>query len=51
MKFTSNSWRLKHIELHHFEQLPVAPQQNLTIHSTPQRFEPTQRRDFNAYKD
>ena len=51
MKFTSYSWRRKHIKLHHSEHLQVAQQQSLTIASAPQRVEPTQRHKFNANKD
>jgi hypothetical protein len=50
-KFTSDSWRLKHIKLHHPERLDVACPKNLTIRSAPQRVEPTQHREFNVNKD
>jgi len=50
-KFTSDSWRLKHIKLQHPEPLQVTHQKNLTIHSAPQCIQPAHLYELNVNKD
>jgi hypothetical protein len=48
-KFTSDSWRLKHIKLHHPEHLQVA--KNLTIYCAPRHVQAAYLLQFNTNKD
>jgi len=50
-KFTSDSWRLKQLKLHHPEHVHVTHQKNLTIRSTPWHVQNTQYCPFNAHTD
>jgi len=49
--FTSDSWRLKHIKLHHREHRQGARLKNLNGRSAPWLVEPTQHCPFDANKD
>jgi hypothetical protein len=49
--FTSDSWRLKYIQLQHPEYVQVAHQKNVTVSGAPRRIEPAQRRGININKD
>jgi hypothetical protein len=49
--FTSITWRLKTIKLHHRKPLQVAHQKNVTIRSVARGVEHAQRRELNAMKD
>jgi hypothetical protein len=50
-KFTSDSWWLKQIKLHHPEHFQVARQKKLTIRSAPRSIDSAHHREFNAIKD
>lgn len=51
-KFTSDSWRHKHIKLHHPERLTITrPKHEPAVRNASQRKKHAQRREFNANKD
>ena len=50
-KFTSGSWQLKLIKLHHHEHLDNAQQMDLTIRSAPRPIGPAQHQQINANRD
>jgi len=50
-RFTSDSWRLKHINLHDPEHHQVECQKIVTMHSIPHHVEPTQRHESNGTSD
>jgi len=50
-EFTSDSWRLNYIRLHHPEDLQDGCQRNLTIHCEPRLVKPAQCRELTAYKE